>query len=270
MNKIYDKIENKEILGSILMYRSDSDIDELEQRFNSTIKTISKLKISGIRVEMEVALKPMTLDTASIHDQFITTITYIDTSGDLVHTFDCGIIDNGNLLIEYNKITYNNDIILDIRRLNINLQDMFNLRWIINSIINNDTKKLIYDNQTIDKAIQALVNNSSDLKERKLCRSDTRFILGGIIDIISYKNDKRFSNQNTSADIRQLLFLIKLVQDSCQSTKKVIKDKDWVYLIDNLNSLIILQPEVPDNEYKLRIEELSNWLYNLADTSDWL
>jgi hypothetical protein len=273
VDKIYESIYNIEeisLRSGIYSYEiSDRELkdylltvpttklEDLEERLNKLLRYQSKLKMSAIKIKVKINIDKK-------ERKFINQVYTIVNQSNSDFTFNCGEIDNGS--IDINTLLTRNDyeykLFIDIKELNIGMQDLFTIKLLSKSMtggytliyreINNKQEvflsahkykkrkinpEIIYNDEVVTSMISRvneIVDSGEKLEEDKI----------NLIEVVMYLMYLRISS-NTKNDLiyldgvtAQLLSLLYMVKQEIGSYRKV--PIDFIFkAVKVLSSLMI-------------------------------
>jgi hypothetical protein len=207
---ICDKTTDQNISIDDLLFnrindKSNPDLTSLIDETQGIKRSISKLNMIGIRVEMYL----------NIYDNYL--IPYINTiestNKDKSVAFDLGCINNGNVEVSSDIIDNNK---VDLRKLNMNLQSSYTIENIFYNLEN--SSNTTYDVDTLDRAVQAIKVYTTEyfkgkVNEDRLGESDLMFVVHYLLIAIDLKEKERI-DKSTSNHLTRVLGSIEIIVDT--------------------------------------------------------
>lgn len=213
--------------------------DEVIGRLEKLSRYVSKLRVCGISMDLQINV----YHTGS-KVRLLTEVNEIKASEEADFVFDCGDMDNGDIVLGYKTFLYNQQIKLDIRRLNLDNQPLYVFQS-ISSWIANDVKGyrniLVYDNSTVDRlsdSIQRFDKDYFDTLDGKSAEAySITWLLATIANLIKSKQMLRRKSLTTNDErITDMLFdMINIMIDF----ESIEVDEFWK-MVGKLNKLIQL------------------------------
>jgi hypothetical protein len=251
MNSTFDNLylnidlDKEKYLFDKLTSSTDEYLDDLLNSINSLKKFISKLKISGISLEVSYSLDMMTPWLDDIESTSINEVS-----------IDFGYLNNGNIIVSSVVFDYDEEewtgVCTDIRKLDMEIQSPYTLENILTRIDGEiDDSHVNYDMETIDRILKALKkfnieyfkeNDDNGAEES----ADVVYVILALTTIMSLKQARR-TFDSISPSISEIYNL----------------SSDTI-LIQNMCDMILVNGFDLDDIGEEGVENLLNVLYDIA------
>jgi hypothetical protein len=259
--------------------------------FTTDYRTLSKLKLSGIQVNLSIYFYETTEDVykynyniekaGKVDEPYRVVLSYINRDSiDTTLTFQCNSFNNGNIKIFKSRFDlemepYEINIVFDIRGLNLDMQSNDTILWFIdlmsngfvytNNCIKKKTSPIIYDFNTI-QSLAFLVQQDSILYDNPYEFEQENDILENVNSLgtllfarIGYMEES--DSFNLTNDIQNIMIAINTISDPATGILNELyhgRNRDIELFTEVYNKYLS-----DSNEYKL-IDKL----YTIISTSN--
>jgi hypothetical protein len=146
------KSSNIETVASLSFNERSLNPEEIEEKINEVIKIRSKLSILGIRLKPRLEIGNPTFPALIRLGEVISLQT--DT------TLDCGLIDNGNIILDVYELENSENVSFDITNLNLEIQPDHTI-WYFCVSIYNEEPIIVMNKVTVENLTKHLINRYS-------------------------------------------------------------------------------------------------------------
>jgi hypothetical protein len=229
-NHIYEILEKTPSIKIDELYDTITKINVLE----------SKLIMSGIKI-------PLKLSYEQSSKKFYFNLCRIVNNTSSTYTFDCSLISNGNIVIDYFYIMNPADIIYDVRSLIMGDQPMDTINELCKAIYKNEPY-VIYNTDTLDRLSSRLLDQANDSKLNTISRSNIQYCIRLIILITmlvlvkereAFPTNKAPQTESDQLDFNGILkYSNKLVFKVLNDSSIVDRIRYWEPTIDNYKMLL--------------------------------